>query len=179
MSKRYPPEVRDKAVRLALERLDEYGSAYAAARAIGPLVDVHHETLRLWIKKALDEAPSSGAAASAGLSTAERQELARLRKEVRDLKQANAILKLASAFFRAGTRPATPLIVGFIDEYRQVYGVESSCRALSAHGVQIAARTYRKARRRPPCDRDIADGLVENALRDLPAHTNRCMDAAK
>ncbi|BDT92480.1 hypothetical protein IFM12275_24560 [Nocardia sputorum] len=102
MSKRYPPEVRDKAVRLALERLDEYGSAYAAARAIGPLVDVHHETLRLWIKKALDEAPSSGAAASAGLSTAERQELARLRKEVRDLKQANAILKLASAFFSRG-----------------------------------------------------------------------------
>jgi transposase len=96
MSKRYPPEVRDKAVRLALERLDEYGSAYAAARAIGLLVDVHHETLRLWIKKALDEAPSSSAPASSGLSPAEREELARLRKEVRDLKQTNAILKLAS-----------------------------------------------------------------------------------
>ena len=48
-----------------------------------------------------------------------------------------------------GTRPATPLIVGFIDQYRQVYGVESICRALSEHGVQIAPRTYRKARRRP------------------------------
>ncbi|WP_159851280.1 IS3 family transposase, partial [Nocardia sp. CY41] len=33
--------------------------------------------------------------------------------------------------------------------------------------MQIAARTYRKARRLPPCDRDIADALVENALRDL------------
>ncbi len=99
MSKRYPPEVREKAVRLALERLDEYGSAYAAARAIGPMVDVHHETLRLWIKKALEQAPSPSVSASPSLSPAEREELARLRKEVRDLKQTNEILKLASAFF--------------------------------------------------------------------------------
>lgn len=55
MSKRYPPEVREKAVRLALERLDEFESPYAAARAIGPMVDVHYETLRVWIKKALAE----------------------------------------------------------------------------------------------------------------------------
>jgi transposase len=99
MSKRYPPEVREKAVRLALERLDEYGSAYAAARAIGPMVDVHHETLRLWIKKALEQAPSVTVSASPGLSSAERDELARLRKENRHLKQTNEILKLASAFF--------------------------------------------------------------------------------
>ncbi|WP_454199307.1 IS3 family transposase [Nocardia sp. Marseille-Q1738] len=59
------------------------------------------------------------------------------------------------------------MIVGFIDEYRRVYGVESICRALRAHGVQIAPRTYRKARRRPPSARDIADAHVENALRDL------------
>ncbi|MEG8184712.1 hypothetical protein GZH49_40545 [Nocardia terpenica] len=58
------------------------------------------------------------------------------------------------------------MIVGFIDEYPQVYGVESICRALRAHGVQIAPRTYSKARRRPPA-RDIADAYVENALRDL------------
>lgn len=59
------------------------------------------------------------------------------------------------------------MIVGFIDEYRQVFGVESICRALGAHGIQIAPRTYRKARRRPACARDIADAYVENALRDL------------
>lgn len=59
------------------------------------------------------------------------------------------------------------MIVGFIDEYRHVYGVESICGALSAHGIQFAPRTYRKARRRPPSPRDIADARVENALRDL------------
>jgi transposase len=41
MSKRYPPEVREKALCLALDHPDEYPSAYAAARAIGPMVDVH------------------------------------------------------------------------------------------------------------------------------------------
>ncbi|MEU6559459.1 IS3 family transposase [Nocardia nova] len=167
MSKRYPPDVREKAVRLALERLDEYGTPYAAAQAIAPLVDVHYETPRIWIKKALAEGARPGKQTGSGLSSAEREELARLRKENRDLKQANEILKLASSFFRAGTRPATPLIVGFIDEYRQVYGVESICRALSVHGVQIAPRTYRKARRRPPAARDIADAHLEKVLRDL------------
>lgn len=132
MTKRYPPEVREKAVRLVLERLDEFESPYAAAKAIGPLVDVHYETLRVWVKKALAQGAPSGL-----------------------------------GFFRAGTRPATPLIVGFIDEYRQVFGVESICRALSVHGIQIAPRTYRKARRRPASARDIADAHVENALHDL------------
>ncbi|WP_460701235.1 IS3 family transposase, partial [Nocardia thraciensis] len=38
---------------------------------------------------------------------------------------------------------------------------------MCAHGIQIAPRAYRKARRRPPSARDIADAYVENALRDL------------
>lgn len=99
MSKRYPPEVREKAVRLVLERLNEFESPYAAARAIGPLVDVHYETLRVWVKKALAQGGRPSEPGGSGLSSAERDELARLRKEVRDLKQANEILKAASAFF--------------------------------------------------------------------------------
>jgi len=99
MSKRYPPEVREKAVRLALEHLDEYESPYAAAQAIGPMVDVHYETLRVWIKKALAQGARPGKQAASGLSSAERDELQKLRKENRELKQSNEILKLASAFF--------------------------------------------------------------------------------
>ncbi|MBL1079723.1 transposase [Nocardia sp. 2] len=99
MTKRYPPEVREKAVRLVLERLDEFESPYAAAKAIGPLVDVHYEMLRVWVKKALTHGSQPSAKGSVDLSAAEREELARLRKENRDLKQANEILKLASAFF--------------------------------------------------------------------------------
>lgn len=99
MSKRYPPEVREKAVRLVLEHLDEYESPYAAAKAIGPRVDVHYETLRVWVKKALAQGARPGGKGRAELAAAEREELARLRKENRELKQANEILKLASSFF--------------------------------------------------------------------------------
>ncbi|WP_407670535.1 transposase [Nocardia suismassiliense] len=98
MAKRYPPEVREKALRLALDHLDEYSSAYAAAQAIGPMVDVHPETLRVWIVKAQSD-PVRPQPREPGLASAERAELDRLRKENRDLKQANEILKLASAFF--------------------------------------------------------------------------------
>ena len=105
MSKRYPPEVREKALRLALDRLDEYGSAYAAAQAIGSMVDVHPETLRLWIVKA----QSAGVSASAPtMQTAEQVELERLRRENRELKQANEIVKLASAFFARELDPRHP-----------------------------------------------------------------------
>jgi transposase len=97
MSKRYPPEVREKALRLALNHLDEYPSAYAAAHAIGPMVDVHPETLRVWILKA--KADPSGQPTPPPAPSIEREELDRLRKENRELKQANELLKLASAFF--------------------------------------------------------------------------------
>jgi transposase len=50
MSKRYPAEVREKAVRLALERLDEIESPYTAVKVIGPIVDVHHKTCHLAVK---------------------------------------------------------------------------------------------------------------------------------
>nr|WP_281178497.1 IS3 family transposase [Amycolatopsis jejuensis] len=53
-----------------------------------------------------------------------------------------------------------------MDEHHQVHGVESICRVLCAHGIQIAPRTYRKARRRPPSERDIADASLTNTLRD-------------
>ena len=99
MSKRYLPEVREKATRLALDHLDEYGSAMLPRMRSRPMVDVHPETLRVWLVKALKQRSVAGEAAVGGLVAVERAELDRLRQENRELKQANEILKLASAFF--------------------------------------------------------------------------------
>jgi putative transposase len=66
------------------------------------------------------------------------------------------------------------LIVGFIDEYRQVYGVELIWRALTEHGVQIAPRTYRKAHPWPPSDRDIADAYWRTPCGTGKAGRRRC-----
>ena len=85
---KYPPEFRERAVRLARE--SERPIA-AVARDLG----IHHETLRVWVRQ--DEADDGTRADR--LTTAEREELAALRHEVRDLRRANEILKAASVFF--------------------------------------------------------------------------------
>jgi transposase len=52
MSNRYPAEQRERATRMALDRLDEYGSAWAVAQALGPKLGVGPEALRKWVLQA-------------------------------------------------------------------------------------------------------------------------------
>src|SRR6478609_1460210 len=88
MSKRYPPEQRARAVKMVLDHLDEYRSVYAACKAIGPKVGVGVESLRQWTVQAQIDAQQVP-----GPTTAERQRIKDLEREVRDLKEANEILK--------------------------------------------------------------------------------------
>lgn len=94
MAKRYPADVRERATKMALDRLGEYGSAWAAARALGPKVGVGPDTLRRWILEA-----SANSGTGTRPTGSEQEEIKRLRAEVRDLKEANEILKAASTFF--------------------------------------------------------------------------------
>jgi transposase-like protein len=52
MPKRYPVEQRERATRMALDRVGEYGSAWAVAQALGPKLGVGPETLRKWVVQA-------------------------------------------------------------------------------------------------------------------------------
>jgi transposase len=94
MSKRYPPEQRARAVKMVLDHLDEYRSVYAACQVIGPKVGVGVESLRQWTVQAQIDAQQAP-----GPTSAERQRIKDLEREVRDLKEANEILKAASIFF--------------------------------------------------------------------------------
>jgi transposase len=85
---KYSPEFRERAVRLARE---SQSSISRVARDLG----MHPETLRLWVRQ--DEAADGSRADR--LATVEREELTALRREVRDLRRANEILKAASVFF--------------------------------------------------------------------------------
>ncbi|MFC7450657.1 transposase [Rhodococcus daqingensis] len=94
MPKRYPAEQRERSVKMVLDHIDEYTSVYAACQAIGPKLDVGIERLRVWTRQALvdsDQAP--------GVTTNEQRRIKELEREVRDLKEANEILKSASVFF--------------------------------------------------------------------------------
>ena len=85
---KHSPEFRERAVRLARESQNSIGQV---ARDLG----MHPETLRLWVRQ--DEADDGSRADR--LASAEREELTSLRRENRDLRRANEILKAASVSF--------------------------------------------------------------------------------
>ena len=93
-SKRYSPEVRERAVRLFEQALGEHSSRWAATKSVSEKLGCTTETLRRWVKQAeIDEGKREG------LSTDERQQMKDLQREVKELRRANEILKTASAFF--------------------------------------------------------------------------------
>src|SRR5436190_21752440 len=95
-SNRYLPEVRERAVRLVREHQAEHTSLWAVIESIAAKIGCTAETLRHWVRQAERDAHQHQ---RPGLTTDERQRLKELERENRELKRANEILKLASAFF--------------------------------------------------------------------------------
>jgi transposase len=93
-SKKFSPEVRERAVRMVQEHLGEYPSLWAAVESIAPKIGCVPQTLLDWIKRAQVDT-----GAREGVTTAERERIKDLEREVKELRRANEILKLASAFF--------------------------------------------------------------------------------
>ena len=73
------------------------------------------------------------------------------------MKRSNEILLAASSFFRAGARPATSVVIAFIDAHRSRFGVEPICQVLRQQGVGIAPSTYYASKTRPPSARALTD----------------------
>ena len=92
----YPPEVRERAVRMVFEHQDEYPSQWKAIESISKKLSVNHETLRQWVRRA-----ETDAGQRPGLTSDERARMRELEREVKELRRANEILKAASAFFAA------------------------------------------------------------------------------
>jgi transposase len=93
-AKRYPLEVRERAVRLVLENREEYSSMWAAVTSIAQKFGCSAQTLQSWVRQAeIDEG------ARPGTSTADAERIRELERENRELRRANDILKAASAFF--------------------------------------------------------------------------------
>jgi transposase len=88
--KSYSPEFRDEEVRLVQQ-------SGKSIRSIAQDLGIVTETLRRWVRTAERDAAS-------GLTPSEREELARLRKEVRILREEREILKKAAAFFAKETK---------------------------------------------------------------------------
>ena len=91
---RFSPEVRDRAVRMVLEHANEHPSQWAAITSIAEKIGCAAETLRSWVRQA-----ERNDGKRPGLTSDERARLKDLERENRELKRANEILRLASAYF--------------------------------------------------------------------------------
>ena len=93
-SNKFSPEVRERAVRMVREHRGDYPSLRSAIESIAPKIGCVPQTLNEWVKR--DEIDSG---ARTGVTTTELQRLKELERENKELRKANEILKLASAFF--------------------------------------------------------------------------------
>lgn len=91
MPKKHPTEVRDRAVRMTLDRVKDYPSMWAAYRDLAPKLNIGAETLRKWVTQA-----QADAGERTGSTTGELEEIKRLKRENRDLRETNDILKAAA-----------------------------------------------------------------------------------
>jgi transposase len=93
--RRYPPELRERAVRMARDAIAEQGGqSFGVVPRIAKQLGVGVESLRGWLKQA-----DIDAGARPGTSSDDAAKIAELEREVRDLRRANDILKAASIFF--------------------------------------------------------------------------------
>lgn len=100
--RRYPPELKERAVRMVEQTIAETGERWGLVARIARQLGIGEQTLRNWVDQAEIDAGHRG-----GVTTHEKQRIAELEKENRELRRANAILKSASAFFAAELdRPA-------------------------------------------------------------------------
>jgi transposase len=91
---RFSPEVRERAVRMVLDHAEQYESRWAATKSIAEKIGCSAEALRKWVQQAERDAGQRP-----GLTSDERQRLKQLERENFELRRANEILRLASAYF--------------------------------------------------------------------------------
>ncbi len=93
-STKFSPEVRGRVVRMVQEHRGEYPSLWAAVESIAPKFGCVPQTLLSWVQR---HEIDSGV--REGVTTAEAKRVKELERENKELRRANEILKLASAFF--------------------------------------------------------------------------------
>ena len=95
--KRYPPELRERGVRMVLDLIEQQGGeAHGVVTRVARQLGVGTESLRNWVRQA--EIDGGG---RPGTTTGDKARITQLEKEIRELRRANEILKSAAVFFGA------------------------------------------------------------------------------
>ena len=93
-SPKYSAEVRERAVRMVVDHAGDYPSQWAAIASIAAKIGCTAQTLSTWVRQA-----ECDQGKRAGLTTDDRERLKQLERENKELRQANEILRKASAYF--------------------------------------------------------------------------------
>lgn len=94
--RKYPEELRERAIRMAVDLRRDPATRTGALRRVGEQLGINSETLRNWVAQTeIDEGHRPG------VTTDEAKRIAELEREVKELRRANEILRTASAFFAA------------------------------------------------------------------------------
>jgi transposase len=101
--RKYPDELRERAVKMVFEVREQDGKGHGELARVGRQLGVHPEALRSWVKQA-----EIDGGARPGITTGDKQRIAELEREVRELRRANEILKAASAYFARELDPRYP-----------------------------------------------------------------------
>jgi len=101
--RKYPEELRERAVKMVFEIREQDGKGRGELARVGRQLGVHPEALRSWVKQAEIDGGERP-----GTTTGDKQRIAELEREVRELRRANEILKAASAYFARELDPRLP-----------------------------------------------------------------------
>ncbi|GAN81526.1 Transposase [Acidocella aminolytica 101 = DSM 11237] len=91
---KYSPETRERAVRMVFEHQNDHASQWATIESVAAKIGCTAQTLCNWVRQA-----ERDQGLREGLTTSEREKMKALEREVRELRQANEILRKASAYF--------------------------------------------------------------------------------
>ncbi|WP_055482988.1 transposase [Sphaerimonospora mesophila] len=101
--RKYPQELRDRAVKMVFELRQETGEKTGTIARVADRLGIHREALRTWVRQAEVDSGQRP-----GTSSSDAQRIAELERENRELRRANEILKAASAYFARELDPRLP-----------------------------------------------------------------------
>ena len=164
--RKYPEELRERAVRLVLEAREQDAklSLNAAVLRIGPRVGVNKDTLRGLVQAGRDRYGSPAGHDDDGGSNDPRVATRGQGTQARQRDPVGGV-----EFLRAGARPATAVVIEFIDTHKDTFGVEPICTVLHGQDCGIAPSTYYAAKTRPVSARAARDAVVLEHIRRVHA----------
>jgi putative transposase len=137
---------------MAVDARKDPATRPGALARIGGQLGINPETLRNWLTQAEIDAGSQP-----GTTTTDAERLTELEREVKELRRANVHLEVRVGLLRSGARPPQSLIIDYVDQHKDSFGVEPICTAFTSADVKIAPSTYYASNKRPTSARAVRD----------------------